>query len=236
VARCKSAFGTKSYIYVGRGPAAAGAGGGSPGQGNTSSQASSTRALAWQVCCLLWVGCVPLCYGINSAMRNAWWLVADCLRCTLHVRTPPISQLPTAPPYLLFLLSAGLQVAGRCRCCCRSLPPPPCPTPSRAHPPGASYAYTCGALQPPTWWSSYAATYSPPTCHFCSQPASRSLPVLLPIPDPHYHPLVLARHQPTLPPPPVPTLWCPTAARSYPHHGCPSVPAWIWAPAITNSS
>jgi hypothetical protein len=39
-----------------------------------------------------------------------------------------------------------------------------------------------GALQPPTWWSSYAATYSPPTYHFCSQPASGSLSVLLPAP------------------------------------------------------
>jgi hypothetical protein len=29
----------------------------------------------------------------------------------LHVRTPPISQLPTPPPHLLFLLSAGLWVA-----------------------------------------------------------------------------------------------------------------------------
>jgi hypothetical protein len=48
----------------------------------------------------------------------------------------------------------------------------------------ASYAYCTmvPCLQPPTWWSSYAATYSPPTYHFCSQPASRSLSVVLPIP------------------------------------------------------
>jgi hypothetical protein len=80
--------------------------GGAPRQGNMSGLA-----------CGYWlgkfvVGGVPLCYVINRAMRrSAWWLVADCLPCTLHVRTPPISQLPTAPPHLLFLLSAGLRVA-----------------------------------------------------------------------------------------------------------------------------
>ena len=94
------------------------------------------------------VGGVPLCCVINRAMRRsacAWWLVADCLPCTLHVRTPPISQLPTAPPHLLFLLSADLRV-------------------------------TVGAAT-----------------------------------DPYYHPLVLPRHQPTLPAPPMPTLCCPAA-------------------------
>jgi hypothetical protein len=105
-----------------------------------------------------------LCCVINRAMRrSAWWLVADCLPCTLHVRTPPISQLPTAPPHLLFLLSAGLRVAVD------------------------------------------AAT------------------------NPHYHPLVLPHHQPTLPAPPMPTLCCPAATalvvllRSYlqpPHPPC----------------
>ena len=92
------------------------------------------------------VGGVPLCCVINRAMRrSAWWLVADCLPCTLHVRTPPISQLPTAPPHLLLLLSAGLRVA-------------------------------VGAAA-----------------------------------DPYYHSLVLPRHQPTLPAPPMPTLRCPAA-------------------------
>jgi hypothetical protein len=38
------------------------------------------------------------------------------------------------------------------------------------------------ATEPPTWWSSYAAAYSPDTCHFCSQPASGLMSVLLPIP------------------------------------------------------
>jgi hypothetical protein len=89
-----------------------------------------------------------LCYGTNRAMRGVpggWWLVAGCLRCTLHVRTPPTSQLSTAPPHLLFLLSTDLQVAV-----------------------GAAI-------------------------------------------DPYYHPLVLPHHQPILPSPPIPTLWCPAA-------------------------
>ena len=75
------------------------------------------------------------------------------------------------------------------------------------------------ALQPPPWWSSYAATYSLPTPHVCSQPACGSLPVLLPI-----HTTTHLSYPVTSPPFRrllcLATLCC-LAAHSYPHHGCP---------------
>ena len=75
-----------------------------------------------------------------------------------------------------------------------------------------------GALQPPTWWSSYAATYSPPTHYFCTRPAFGSpWVVLLPLSPPL---LPLPRRQLTLLSPPVPMLCCP-AAHSDPPHCCP---------------
>jgi hypothetical protein len=87
-------------------------GGGASGQGNMSGLVRSRYWLGKFV-----VGGVPLCYGINRAMRSAWWLVADQLRCTLHgcasVRTPPISQLPTAPPHLPLALGNRGQVKRR---------------------------------------------------------------------------------------------------------------------------
>jgi hypothetical protein len=106
------------------------------------------------------VGGVPLCLccGVNRAMRGVpvislvpggWWLVTGCLlpaalndACAYATY---FAATYTAPSNLLFLLSAGLQVAVG------------------------------------------AAT------------------------DPYYYPLVLPHHQPTLPSPPMPTLWCPAA-------------------------
>jgi hypothetical protein len=151
VARCRSAFGTKSYIHVGRGPAAAGVGARASGQGHMSGPVRGHWLGKFVV------GGVPLCYGINRTMRSAWWLVADCLRCALHVRhllrsylqPPPTPTIPaldpppdrvgaaTGPYYYTLVL----------------------PRHQPSHHSGASYAFTaCGALQPPTWWSSYAAT------------------------------------------------------------------------------
>jgi hypothetical protein len=63
VARCRSAFGTKSYIYVGRGPAAA-EGRGASGQGNMSGLVRRYWLGKFVV------GGVPLCYGINSAIER----------------------------------------------------------------------------------------------------------------------------------------------------------------------
>jgi hypothetical protein len=58
------------------------------------------------------VGGVPLCCVINRAMRrSAWWLVADCLPCTLHVRTPPIAYAGTCGALAPQVL-AGLGVGG----------------------------------------------------------------------------------------------------------------------------
>jgi hypothetical protein len=53
-------------------------GGGASGQGNTSGPVRGHWLVKFVV------GGVPLCYGINRAMRKQC-LVADCLRCTLHV-------------------------------------------------------------------------------------------------------------------------------------------------------
>ena len=129
-----------------------------------------------------------MCYVINRAMRSAWWLVADCLRCTgtLHVRTPPISQLPTAPPHLLFLLSAGLRVAVaippfRRRLAMRTLW---CPAATDLVVLLRSY------LQPP---------------HPLFLHSTRLRVAVGAATDPYYHSLVLPRHQSTLPSPPMPS-------------------------------
>ena len=122
-----------------------------------------------------------MCCDLNRAIPHAWWwlVVAGCLLPALHVRTPPISQLPTAPPHLLFLLSADLRVTVGA-----ATDPYYHPLVLTSPPFRRLLCLHYGTLQPPTWWSSYAATYSPPTYHCCSRPASGPLLVLLPIPTP----------------------------------------------------
>jgi hypothetical protein len=99
VARCRSAFGTKSYIPVFGGPAASGGGGGAPGQGNTSGPARGNWLGKF------FVGGVPLCYGINRAMRGVpggWWQAA-CAACCMCVRHLLRSYLQ--PPHTYYSCS-----------------------------------------------------------------------------------------------------------------------------------
>jgi hypothetical protein len=131
-------------------------------------------------------------------MRHAWWwLVAGCL--ALHVRTPPISQLPIAPPHLLFLLSAGLRVAVGA-----ANDPYYHPLVLPHHQP------TLSSPPIPTQWCP-AATDLVVLLRSYLQPYH--LPFLLSAglrvavgaaTGPYYHPLVLPRHQPTLSSPPMP--------------------------------
>jgi hypothetical protein len=58
-----------------------------------------------------------------------------------------------------------------------------------------------GALQPPTWWSSYAANYSPPTHYFCTRPPPGRHGLCCPLSSPPLLPL--PRRQLTLLSPPV---------------------------------
>jgi hypothetical protein len=69
-----------------------------------------------------------------------------------------------------------------------------------SHPFGASYAcLAVPALQPPTCRSFYAATYTPP--HQPLLLLTRLRVAVGAATGPYYHPLVLPRHQPTLPAP-----------------------------------
>jgi hypothetical protein len=125
---------------------------------------------------------------------GCWWMAA-CAACA--VRTPPISQLPTAPP------TPTIPVLSRppshCWCCYRSLLPPRCPDqPTLPAPP-------------------MPALRSQPCSHRLGGPLTQlptappHLPLLLSTRlrvavgaaiDPYYNHLVLPRHQPTLPAPP----------------------------------
>ena len=117
------------------------------------------------------------CDLLNRAIPHAWWwlVVAGCLRC-MCVRHLFRSYLQP-PPHLLFLLSADLRVTVGA-----ATDPYYHPLVLTSPPFRRLLCLHYGTLQPPTWWSSYAATYSPPTYHCCSRPASGSLSVLLPIP------------------------------------------------------
>jgi hypothetical protein len=140
-----------------------------------------------------------MCCDINRAMRHAWWWLVDGwrLRC-MCVRPLFRSYLQPPPPpqQLLFLLSAGLRVAAARGSLSVLLPAPPLSYPITSPPFRRLLCPYYGALRclqpPPWWWSSYAATYSPPTYHFCSRPASGSLSVLLPTPTttPLFYPVI----------------------------------------------
>ena len=157
-----------------------------------------------------------MCYVINRAMRSAWWLwLTACPARFMCVRHLFRSYLQ--PPHTYY--SCSQPASGSLS----MLLPIPTTTP-------LSYPITSppfrrllclhyAALQPPTWWSSYAATYSLPTPHVCSQPASGSLSVLLPIPTTTilFYPVTSPPFRRLLC---LATLCC-LAAHSYPHHGCP---------------
>ena len=156
-----------------------------------------------------------MCCDLNRAIPHAWWwlvvVVAGCLRC-MCVRHLFRSYLQP-PPHLLFLLSADLRVTVGA-----ATDPYYHPLVLTSPPFRRLLCLHYGALQPPTWWSSYAATYSPPTHYFCTRPAFGSpWVVLLPLSPPL---LPLPRRQLTLLSPPVPMLCCP-AAHSDPPHCCP---------------
>ena len=155
-----------------------------------------------------------MCCDLNRAIPHAWWwlVVAGCLRC-MCVRHLFRSYLQP-PPHLLFLLSADLRVTVGA-----ATDPYYHPLVLTSPPFRRLLCLHYGTLQPPTWWSSYAATYSPPTYHCCSRPASGPLLVLLPIPTttPLSYPVTSPPFRRLLC---LATLCC-LAAHSYPHHGCP---------------
>jgi hypothetical protein len=120
---------------------------------------------------------VPIEPCVECLAAGGWWQAACAARC-MCVRHLLRSYLQ--PPHTYYSCS---QPTSRSLSVLISIPTTtplsyPITSPSFRHLLSLHY----GALQPPTWWSYYAATYSPPTYHFCSQPASRSLSVLLPIP------------------------------------------------------
>jgi hypothetical protein len=134
---------------------------------------------------LLWVGCLCVVLSIEPCdMPGGGWWLAACAACayatyfaatytppTCHVCSRPasgsLSVLLPIPTTTSLSYPATSPPFRRLLClhytlCCQ-LP---------------AAAAAC-SLQPPTWRSSYAATYSPPTYHVCSRPASGSLSVLV---------------------------------------------------------
>jgi hypothetical protein len=131
---------------------------------------------------------------------GGWWWLAACAACayatyfaaTYSPPTPTIPALSRPPSH--------------CWCCYRSLLPSPCPDqPTLPAPPMPTLRYPAATdlvvllrsyLQPP---------------HLPLLLSTRLRAAVGAATDPYYHPLVLPRHQPTLPAPPMPTLRCPAA-------------------------
>ena len=181
-------------------PAAAGVAG--EGQGPQGRAIRAGQHAGIVLASLLRVGCLCVVISIEPYRMpgGGWWWLAACAACayatyfaaTYSPPTPTIPALSRPPSH--------------CWCCYRSLLPSPCPDqPTLPAPPMPTLRYPAATdlvvllrsyLQPP---------------HLPLLLSTRLRAAVGAATDPYYHPLVLPRHQPTLPAPPMPTLRCPAA-------------------------